>query len=281
MNYTPTHTDSIYGTITELGHGWSTVTNTAPRSEPVKPRLLNLSLMGTGKRVSRDEVRLTVTPESTPSWKPIPHHVVIDLMKNEATRQGLTVVQENHLLSHHGDHYFGLFQVTGDIPDAGGEISTVLGLRNAHDKAFGVGLCVGDAPFVCSNLCFNNEIKVGRKHTVNLFRDLPNLMKEAVSRFVDSRQVDVNRIERLKNTRVSTERGDSLIWKLVDNNVLTLKQGHESHNQWHRPEHEVFLNRSGWSLQNAFTNVLRGERNPNTHLTRTTGVHRFLTNIWK
>ena len=58
---------------------------------------------------------------------------------------------------------FGLLEVANCQQTE--DYAYVLGLRNSHDKRFPAGLAVGASVFVCDNLSFSGEIKIGRKHT--------------------------------------------------------------------------------------------------------------------
>ena len=109
------------------------------------------------------------------SHQPIPHGDMIDLFRQELNRRQFHVQNECHNLAKEGARYFGLFQVTHGLRKAETERSTIIGLRNAHDKAFSAGICAGDAPFVS---CIANEIVVGRKHT----GELDHLLKEIMVR---------------------------------------------------------------------------------------------------
>src|SRR5262249_51585397 len=84
---------------------------------------------------------------------------------------GLHVVQEGHGLWRDGQRYFGLMEVrNGSNAD---DFGLVVGLRNSHDKSFPAALALGSRVFVCDNLAFSGEVKLSRKHTTYIWRDLP------------------------------------------------------------------------------------------------------------
>jgi hypothetical protein len=60
----------------------------------------------------------------------------------------------------------------------------VLGLRNSNNKRFAAGMVIGIAPFVCDNLAFSGEVKLARKHTVYIKRDLPMMIDEKLDRLL-------------------------------------------------------------------------------------------------
>ena len=124
--------------------------NTPPTIDA--PPLLNLSIMSHGpearddKRVELADVEAVNTPLGTRSWRPLEHAGMIERFHSAADRAGVTVMQGEHLLARDGLRYFGLFQV--NLPTDHGEIATVFGLRNSHDKSFRAGIMAGDAPLL-------------------------------------------------------------------------------------------------------------------------------------
>ena len=130
---------------------------------------LNLSICGSDRtKASMEEVMEVKTPEKTDSWTPISHGFLIEQTKEKLDANGFDVVNENHNLARYGQRYFGLMQVQDRNAPENADRATVVGLRNGHDKCFPAGIMAGDAPFVCSNLQFNNEIVIARRHTKNI-----------------------------------------------------------------------------------------------------------------
>ncbi len=228
------------------------------------PKLLNLSIMSHGPEKKKDrsatfdDVCAIETPQATPSWRPIAHGRLIETLENAARAHGANVVQSAHLLGRDGARYFGLFQV--NIPSAGGDVASVLGLRNSHDKAFRAGVMAGDAPFVCSNLCFHNEIVLGRKHTAGLsLAVMGELMMEAVARLIDARGLIDARNERLKNTRLNDARAHDIIIQAARAGACAPSHIAKVAEQWHTPEHAEFGGaKNAWRLPNAFSNRWMG-----------------------
>jgi hypothetical protein len=119
-------------------------------------------------------------------------------------------------------------------------------------------ICAGDAPFVCTNMIFNNEIVLGRKHTKNIFRDMPSLLGRAIGELCQSWITSEKRVDSYKSTDIDDKTAHDLIVRGFRNGACSKTQVTDIVNQWHAPEHEDFENRDLWSLSNAFTNVYRG-----------------------
>ena len=130
---------------------------------------LNLSICGSDRtKASFEDVLAVETPQKTETWTPVSHGFLIDQTKKKLDENGFDVVDENHNLARFGQRYFGLMQVQDRSAPENPDRATVVGLRNGHDKCFPAGIMAGDAPFVCSNLIFNNEIVIARRHTKNI-----------------------------------------------------------------------------------------------------------------
>lgn len=228
------------------------------------PKMLDLNIMSHGpeKRGDRsatfDDVCAVHTPQATPSWRPVAHGRMIETLERAANAYRANIVQAKHLLGRDGQRYFGLFQV--NIPSRGGDVASVLGLRNSHDKAFRAGIMAGDAPFVCSNLCFHNEIVLGRKHTAGMSMIvLENLMLEAMQRLIEARSIIDDRNDRLKEIRMNDSQAHDVIIKAARAGACAPTHVAKVAEQWHKPEHAEFAgSKTAWRLQNAFSNVWRG-----------------------
>ena len=211
------------------------------------------------KQCEFSDVESVKTPEASDRWTPIAHDALVKEFREAVDNNpALDIVQEHHALHRYGQRYFGLFQVTGAGRKHGDDVGTVMCLRNSHDKAFRAGISAGDAPFVCSNLIFSNEIVLGRRHTTHIMRDLPQIVSRAIGQLMESWTTSDNRIDSYKSTDVDDRTAHALILRGYKAGAWVKTQIADSFNQWHKPEHENFEGRDLRSLQNAFTNVWRG-----------------------
>jgi hypothetical protein len=204
-----------------------------------------------------DAIRAVPTPEATPSWQPIPHGDLYGRVRDTLEGNGLHIVQEAHGLWREGQRYFGLMEVrNGTNAD---DFGLVIGLRNSHDKSFPAALALGSRVFVCDNLAFSGEVKLSRKHTTYIWRDLPGLVERAVGRLADLRNLQAKRIDAYKAAALTDERTvHDLVVRSVYARALPGTQIIDVLNEWRTPRHEDFQPRTAWSLFNAFTEVLKG-----------------------
>jgi hypothetical protein len=168
----------------------------------------------------------------------------------------LSIVQSAHALSHEGARYFGMMQVRNGTEDA--DWSTVIGLRNSNDMSFSSGLVVGSGVFVCDNLCFSGEIKVGRKHTKNILEDLPALVIAALEQIGGLREFQARRIEAYKTAEFTHSQANDLIIAGLDRGVISSSKVGSVLAEWREPSHPEFAEGlTGWRMMNAFTEVLK------------------------
>lgn len=208
---------------------------------------------------TREQVALAPVPLATRTWTPVGHGALVDGVQTTLERSGLSVVNEAHGLTNDGARYFGLLQVRATGTDDG-DFGLVVGLRNSHDKRFPAGLAVGASVFVCDNLSFSGEIKLARKHTVHISRDLPQLIERAVGRLGDLRRTQDERFLAYHQSELSDSAAHDIIIRAVDDGVLPVTRIPQVLTEWREPRHPEFraAGRTGWRLFNAFTEALKG-----------------------
>lgn len=219
---------------------------------------LNLNICGgEHTKVGFDEVCAVETPQATETWRPISHSYLIDRVRTHLDDNGYEIVAENHNLARFGQRYFGLFQVNNKDREQG-DRGTILGLRNAHDKCFPAGLCAGDAPFVCDNLIFHNEIVLARRHTKNIMTDLPQVIARTIGKLSGMWNTQDKRIESYKDYDVTNAQANDLVIRAYQAGAISKAKIADVVEQWETPEHPEFKDRNMNSLYNGFTAVLRG-----------------------
>ena len=187
---------------------------------------VNLRICGNQSTiVDLDEVKAVNTPEVeyrkernkdgslSVSYQPISHDLLIDKTRNHLEQGGFDIVDECHNLARGGQRYFGLFEITHPTRE-NSERGTIVGLRNAHDKCFPAGLCAGDAPFVCDNLIFTNNVKLARRHTRHILAELDSVIARTLGKLFSFWGGQDQRIESYKNFDLTNSSMSNLISKL-------------------------------------------------------------------
>jgi len=217
----------------------------------------NLYLHCGANVVNREQVAGVLTPPRTESWVPIGHERLLAAVQRSLERSGLHVVSEAHGLTCDGNRYFGLLQVTnGTNPE---DFGLVVGLRNSHDKKFPAALVLGASVFVCDNLSFSGEVRLARKHTVHIERDLPQLIDRAVGMLGGLRRTQEQRFLAYRQRELSEPQAHDLIVRALDGRIVPVTRIPEVLQEWRAPRHPEFREaRTAWRLFNAFTEILKG-----------------------
>ncbi len=227
----------------------------APPQKIQRPRP-NLCLHCGAEKVERKDVEIVPTPRATSTWTPIPHLQLVTHVERTLQANGLVVGTQAHGLTHDGARYFGLMEVMRD--ENAEDYCWVLGLRNSHDKTFPAGITAGASVFVCDNLSFSGEVKLARKHTSHICRDLPRLVQSAVGKLMDRWNHQDTRLSTYKLAEIEDRTAHDLIVRAVDVGVCPNKIVPRVLTEWREPRHDAFAPRNAWSLFNAFTEALKG-----------------------
>jgi len=216
------------------------------------------------------------TGELAVSHRPIAHDYLVTQTKDRLEANGFTIQDEVHSLARDNNHYFGLFAVDHPNREAS-DRGCVVGLRNSHDKTFPAGLCAGDAPFVCDNLIFTNTIKLARRHTRNILKDLDFTINRTLGKLFGFWHGQDNRIEAYKNRTIGNGIAHDLVIRACKAGAIPKSKVMDVVNQWESSDHLEFRDRNLNSLYNGFTEIYKGNLTalPN----RSDALHSVLDNF--
>ncbi len=97
-------------------------------------------IMEEGKYVSRDEVARIDTPNSTDTWRPVPHIDVIEAVTEVVRAHRWNIESERFGLATDGQKMFGVMEITRSSSP---QWHRCIGIRNSHDTSLAVGLSAG------------------------------------------------------------------------------------------------------------------------------------------
>lgn len=230
-----------------------------------------MTYFSSGQSCTLDQLSNVITPEGTRTHRPIPHIDFQEWVRKELERTAVRITGEKHGTDKDGARYFGLF----DLSIGQDDYNLALGLRNAHDKAFAAGICLGIDVMVCANLSFGGEVNVARKHTANIMNELPYLIRDAIGQTM-STSIDMGRrVAAYKSHELrETEAHDFLI-RSLDAGAITGSALPKVLKEWREPTHEEFGPRTLWSLFNGYTEVAKQVNDPGTLIRRTSTLHQL------
>jgi hypothetical protein len=205
---------------------------------------------------TREDVLSVVTPPPQGNHYPVGHDRLIKSVIGQLVEDGgYTISNEKHSLGHDGARYFGVFDITRG--DDGGEYALAVGVRNSHDKTFSASLVLGTRVFVCDNLAFGGEVKVARKHTRFINRDMDSLISRALGQLGNFRAKSELRINSYKGAELNSRDVHDLLVRAVGAKAIAPQSIIPVLHEYNEPSHEEFAPRNMWSLFNAFTEIYK------------------------
>lgn len=210
-------------------------------------------------------------PEETESYFPMPYSRFVEEVELHVPRFGLTIQREEFALARDGRQMFGVLTCTNG--HGATDYGLALGLRNSYDRSLSVGIVVGNRVFCCDNLAFSGEVEMHRKHTVNVFRDLPDLIYRMLSQVSSMRERMDGEIAGMKAKALSEMEAHHLMVEAIRKHVVPASQLPKILNAWRYPVHEEFTDRTAWSLYNVFTEMVKS-RSPRAQVEGTLRLSR-------
>ncbi len=227
--------------------------------------------------VEREQLGKVILPERTATYVPINHLRLVNNVEGYLNRSGLRVVEQTHGLTKDGARYFGLLRVQNGHEDT--DFGMVVGIRNSHDKSFPAGLVLGASVMVCDNLSFSGEVKIARKHTTFIERDLSGLIGKAVGKLGELRNTQEQRFLTYRKTEITDHQAHDLVIQALDVRVLPVTAIPDVLQEWRNPRHPEFAanGKTAWRLFNSFSEILKGNLTalPN----RTFALHGLLDTV--
>ena len=101
-------------------------------------------------------------------------------------------------------------------------------------------------------------MKLARRHTVNILRDLNTVLSSAVSRVVSHWHDMGKRIASYKETELSKERASDLVVDLAEMGAFPARSVYKAVQEFRNPRHEEFKGGTLWTLYNGGTEHLKG-----------------------
>lgn len=216
-----------------------------------------------GWEATKADLASVSVPESTDSYVPVPYGRFVEEVALHVPRFGLTVTDERFALARDGRQMFGVLTCTNG--HGARDYALAIGLRNSYDRSLAVGLVAGSRVFCCDNLAFSGEAGMHRKHTANVFRDLPDLIYRMLSQVSTLRDRHGAEIEAMRARELSPGDAHHLMVAAVRSRVLPSSRLPKVIEAWDTPEFPDFQPRTAWSLYNAFSAAIRS-RSPRAQI---------------
>ena len=193
--------------------------------------------------------------------KPVPHHVLVEAIRNECVRRGYDIKREQLAVSKTNAALFGILDLQPKLEGQALVESArgiAFGFRNATDQQFGIKAVAGTRVFVCDNLALSGDlIAISRKNTTRL--DLGDAIALGFDKFaahVSSLELQVARLEA---TEVTDGEAKRVVYDLFAARILPIRLFDDVNRFYFTPTDETpdTQPRTLWGLHNACTRALR------------------------
>jgi len=225
---------------------------------------MSLILHAGARRAPIEEIKALPEPQGLGARHvPVPHGVLIDLLREKADKAGFTFRKEEHALTPDNATYFGVFDLgwegPADYHAANQSWGVSLGLRNNHTRRMSAAMCFGQRVFVCDNLAFHGEHEVFRRHTREILRDLGQEIEGALRQVEPTREAFERRVKAYSSREMVAPEMARLCRELVLQEAIPEKA-------WPKIflEYQPSYASSVWGFYNAVTQVLTPRDKPVT-----------------
>jgi len=215
----------------------------------------------------------------SPTHQPLPHRDLLNMIKDCLAKVGeFDVVHQEIGLAKKGAQMFGVMGLrhAGSQPDW----ETLWAFRNANDYRFSASAGTGSHVFICDNLCMSTESQIAHKHTLNIHEGIRERLEEQVHQIADhGRQLEA-RYNHLKGWFVPDAEADHIIMEAVRAGACPNQYIPAIDQEWRKPRHSDFKDRTAWSLLNAFTQVNGDQKlNFEHQIPRTIKLHEVFDSV--
>lgn len=216
-------------------------------------------------RIERHELMAMPEPKAQGErHQPVHHGDYVEMVDAALKDAGLTVAEEAFGVTREGARFFGMMRITGpSIVDGGDEYGFTLGLRGSHDRSLDRSLAAGGHVFVCDNLAFSGDHRVGTRQTTNVLDRLPEMIRGLIFEAGGWSERLAEQYDSYKRKMLTAEKADALLTGMVRRGVVVPSEMGRLIDAWDSPPHAEFEEPNVWRAFNAATEVLK-PRNPET-----------------
>jgi hypothetical protein len=208
---------------------------------------------GTSK-VDRDFLKTISLPEATRTHQPISHYELVVALIESLNFRHIEVVKDEYAITPDGMKMFGLLELNYGFTGC----HFAIGIRNANDKSFRLAMTVGFKVMICDNMAFKGDFQpVLAKHSNRL--NLIDLVSVGVDRIQRNFEPLQRTVTDWQKCIVNDAEARLIIYEAFVERKLPVSPRliNEVHRHWFNPPHEVFKEKTLWSLSNAFTEAFK------------------------
>ena len=222
-------------------------------SETVHPTATLLTHQG-ARLVTSGELQDIEPPPPSGRWYPTAHSRVLDVSVHALQRSGFSIRETQLAVSPDNHKFFGTLQLDSELCPG---VNLAVGIRNSTDKSFPIGFCCGEHVFVCDNLCFSSTIEVSRRHTKGGESSFITGVESAVMGLHGFQIFEAKQIQGFRGAVLEPDRADAIMLRAWRKEIVGTRLLPKLIDEWEKPSHEEFEERTAWSLLNCYTEVMK------------------------
>ncbi len=197
------------------------------------------------------QLKAIKSPETTRTYKAVPHHLVYDKIMAQAEIEGYGHLRDTLEVTHGGKRAFMNMQFATDDPT----LPFSVAVRSTYDRSASLGIATGASVFICANLMISgSDVTIMRQHKGTIMEDLNDMIAKA---FGSGKESYLNKVmwrESLMETQITEQQGLYLLAMANVEDALNRSGYKDAQNHWKDAPYTEFQgDRSLWGLYNAMT----------------------------
>lgn len=214
----------------------------------------NLILHCGAGEISRDQLNKIDAPQGTNTWFPVKHGELLDAVETNLQSADYKIAKARLGVGHEGLTFFGVLDIESEIVEG---VSLSVGVRNSNNKRFPMGMVCGHRVFCCDNLAFSGEVTISKRHTKFGEDRYREGISHAVHQLSTFKMQEAVRIQTLKAKTLKEEQAESIILRSYESGLVGARMLPKLITEWRNPSQDVYQERTGWSLLNCYTEVVK------------------------
>lgn len=205
------------------------------------------------ERVTRKDLALLPIPESTDTFKPIPHAELIDSLEEALRFRHISIEAEDYAVTPDGMKLFSFLELNQEW----GGVRFGLGLRTSNDKSMSLGMVAGYRVFVCDNMALRGDFQaVSAKHSKHF--GLVDTLCIGVDRVQRNFEPLKQQIEGWTRREITADFAKNAIYDAFLEKKIPLRFLPRVHDHYFHDSR--FEKNTFWALSNAFTSAFKEAR---------------------
>lgn len=212
-------------------------------------------------------------PETTTTYKPIPHRKLVELTLESIEKTGLTLKNERYIVAKDGLEASGIYSI-GNVMDS--EMGLMVAWQSSYNKHLPLKFAVGAEIFVCSNGCVRGDMgNFRRKHMGDVVELTPTIIEDFLKEARQTFNVLIKDKEHLKTVKMdSIDRAALLGDMFFNHSLITPTQLNVVKREIISPTFNYNAEDSAWEVLQHITYAMK-EATPATWMRRHHNVHKY------